>query len=87
MKVGTKRCSWERRKEKEEEKKERIEKEEDEDAKEHKCAILQQAQSFTQQRAKYCRDTGTHLRTVFHLILSFTSITCEYCDCISSQTD
>lgn len=68
MKVGTKRCCWERRKEKEE--KERIEKEKDEDAKEHKCAILQQAESFTQQRVKYCRDTGTHFHSLsFDIIL------------------
>ncbi len=74
---GKKRCSWERRKEKDEER-ERTEKEKNEDAKEHKCAILQQAESFTQQRLKYCCDTGTHSHTVFHLILSFTLINCEY---------
>ncbi|XP_016336650.1 zinc finger protein 521 [Sinocyclocheilus anshuiensis] len=59
MIVGKKRCSWERRKEKDEER-ERIEKEKDEDAKEHKCATLQQAESFTQQRLKYCRDAANH---------------------------
>lgn len=53
MIVGKKRCSWEKRKEKDEER-ERIENEKDEDA------TLKQAESFTQQRLKYCRDTGTH---------------------------
>ncbi|XP_059354884.1 zinc finger protein 521-like [Carassius carassius] len=53
MIVEKKHYSWERRKENNEEW-ERIEKEKDEDAKEHKCASLQQPESFSQQRLKNC---------------------------------
>uniref|UniRef100_A0A8C1N919 Zinc finger protein 521 n=1 Tax=Cyprinus carpio TaxID=7962 RepID=A0A8C1N919_CYPCA len=59
MIVGKKHCSWERRKENNEER-ERTEKEKDADAKEHKCASLQQPESFTQQRLKYCHSTANH---------------------------
>lgn len=83
--IGKKRCSWERRKEKDEDR-ERIEKEKDEDAK-----SLQQAESFTQQRLKYCHGTGTSSHTILLFIASFTLINCEYCEfvsfCFSSQTD
>ncbi|KAK2883549.1 hypothetical protein QQF64_016803 [Cirrhinus molitorella] len=52
--IGKKRCSWERRKEKDEDR-ERIEKVKDEDAE-----SLQQAESFTQQRLKCCHGTANH---------------------------
>lgn len=77
MIVGKKRCSWERRKENNEER-ERTEKEKDADAKEHKCASLQQPESFTQQRLKYCHSTGTHSHTILHFTVFFTLINCEY---------
>lgn len=54
--VGKKRCSWERRKERDEER-EQYGQEKDEVAKEHKSASLQQSESFTQQM--YCHGSGT----------------------------
>lgn len=80
MIVGKKRCSWERRKENNEER-ERTEKEKDADAKEHKCASLQQPESFTQQRLKYCHSTDglKGIKTSRVLYLGFSVSAC-FCD-------
>ncbi|CAM4692129.1 unnamed protein product [Leuciscus chuanchicus] len=55
--VGKKRCSWERRKERDEER-EQCGEEKDEVAKEHKSASLKQSESFTQQM--YCHGSANH---------------------------
>lgn len=69
MVVGKKRCSWERRKERDEER-EQCGEENDEVAKEHKSASLKQSESFTQQM--YCHGSGTRKYIPALSLVSFT---------------